>query len=70
MPFGMMSGVGRGMGVVIVEWEGLVFGVNLGHPIVTSGDFATRLFPNYFGQDLYCKQIEQITRQRQCSNTA
>jgi len=36
--------------VVIVEGEGAVFGVNLGHPIVTNGDFATRLFPNYFGQ--------------------
>jgi len=32
--------------------EGAVLGVNLGHPIVTNGDFATRLFPNYFGQDL------------------
>jgi len=27
------------------------FGVNLRHPIVTNGDFATRLLPNYFGQD-------------------
>jgi len=27
------------MGVVIVEEEGAVFGVNLGHPIVTNGDF-------------------------------
>jgi len=26
--------------------------VNLGHSIVTNGDFVTRLFPNYFGQDL------------------
>ena len=30
--------------------EGAVFGVNLGRPIVTNGDFATWLFPNYFGQ--------------------
>ena len=49
MPFGMVSGVGRGMcvldGVVIVEGKGAVLEVNL-------GDFATRLFPNYFGQDL------------------
>jgi len=28
-------------------------GVNLGRPIVTNGDFATRFFPNYFGQDLF-----------------
>ena len=40
------------MGVVIVEEEGTVFEVNLGRPIVTNGVFATRLFPNYFGQDL------------------
>ena len=56
MPFGTVSGVGRGMGVL--DWggdrrrEGTVFWVNLGRPIVTNGDFATRLFPNYFGQDL------------------
>jgi len=39
--------------VVIVEGEGTVLGLNLGLPIVTSGDFATRLFPNYFGQCLF-----------------
>jgi len=43
MPFGMVSGVGRGMGVldgmVIVEGEGAVLGMNLGRPIVTSGAF-------------------------------
>jgi len=43
MPFGVVSGVGRGMGildgVVIVEGEGAVLEVNLGCPIVTSGDF-------------------------------
>jgi len=38
--------------VVIVKGEGAVLGVNLGSPFVTSGDFATKLFPNYFGQDL------------------
>jgi len=27
------------MGVEIVEGEGTVSGVNVGHPIVTSGDF-------------------------------
>ena len=29
------------------------WGVNLGRPIVTNGNFATRLFPNYIGQDLF-----------------
>jgi len=56
MLFGMVSGVDQGMGVldrvVIVEWERAVLGVNLGRPIVTNGDFAMRLFPNYFGQYL------------------
>jgi len=41
------------MGVVIVEEKGVVWRVNLGRPIVTNGGFATRLFPNYFGQDLF-----------------
>jgi len=40
-------------GVVIVEGEGAVLGVNLGRPIVTNGDFVMRLFPNYFGHDLF-----------------
>ena len=44
MPFWMVSGVGRGMGVldgvVIVEGEGAVLRVNLGRPIVTNGKFA------------------------------
>jgi len=39
------------MGVAIIEGEGAVLGVNLGHPIVTSADGDT-LFPNYFGVDL------------------
>jgi len=47
MPFGMVSGVGRMMGVldgvVIVKVEGAVLGVNLGHPIETSGDFVAQL---------------------------
>jgi len=42
MPFGMVSGVSRGMygldGVVIVEGERAVFAVYLGRPIVTNGD--------------------------------
>jgi len=37
----VVSRVGRGRGVlhgvVIVEWEGTVLGVNVGHPIVTMG---------------------------------
>jgi len=41
MPFGVVNGVSRGMGVlhgvVIVEGKEAVLGVNLGHPIVTSG---------------------------------
>jgi len=43
MPFGVVSGIGRGMGVldgvVIVEGEGAVLVVNLGRHIVTNGDF-------------------------------
>ena len=27
--------------------------MNLGRPIVTNGDFATQLFPNYFGKTCY-----------------
>jgi len=46
LPFGVVRGVGRGMGlldgVVIVEEEGAVLEVNLGRPIVTNGAFATR----------------------------
>jgi len=41
MPFGVVSGVGRGMavlGVVIIEGEGAVLGGELGAPIVTKGD--------------------------------
>jgi len=43
MPFWMVSGVGREMGVLdgvmIVERKGAVLGVNLGRPIVTNEDF-------------------------------
>jgi len=46
MPFGVVSGVGLGMGVldrvVTVEGEWAVLGVNLGRPIVTNGACATR----------------------------
>jgi len=41
MLFGMVSGVGQGLGVLdevsIVEGEGAVLWVNLEHPIVTNG---------------------------------
>jgi len=47
MLFGIVSGVGRRMvvldGVVIVEGEEAVLGVNLGHPIVTDEDFVASL---------------------------
>jgi len=45
---------------VIVEGEGVVLGVNLGHPIVTNGDLVTWPFPNYFGQDLLT-QCQHVT---------
>ena len=52
MPFGVVSGVSRGMGVldgvVFVKGEGAVLhGGEVGRPIVTNGAFATRLFSNY-----------------------
>jgi len=34
---------------VIVKGERTVLGVNLGHTVETSGEFATRFFQNYFG---------------------
>ena len=50
----MVSGVGREMDVIHGggnrRRKGAVLGVNLWRPIVTNGDFATRLFPNYFGR--------------------
>jgi len=42
----------------IIKGEGAVLGVNLGHLIVTNGDFVAQLcnsdmlFPNYSGEDL------------------
>ena len=46
MPFGMVSGVDRGMGVLDGGGDcrrgRSSFGVNLGRPIVTNGAFATR----------------------------
>ena len=43
MAFRVVSGVGRGISVLDVDGdrqkEGAVLGVNVGHPIVTNGDF-------------------------------
>jgi len=43
MPFEVVSGVGREMGVLngveIVEGKEQFLGVNVGHPLVTNGDF-------------------------------
>jgi len=42
MPFRVVSGVGRGMSALngdgVVEGQGAVLKVNVGHPIVTNGD--------------------------------
>jgi len=48
MPFGVVSGVRLGVGVLDFggdnfEGEGTVSGVNLGHPIVTNGAFVVSL---------------------------
>ena len=50
MTFGLISWVGRGMGVldgvmIVEEDKGPVLDVNVGHPIVTNGD-GDALFPN------------------------
>jgi len=50
MLLGMVSGVGRGMGVLD---EGRDRRTGRG----SFGDFATRLFPNYFGQDLFVSLV-------------
>jgi len=45
LPFGVVSGVGRSRGVsdrggvAIIEGQETVWGVNVGHHIVTNGDF-------------------------------
>jgi len=47
MPFGVVSGVRLGMGVLDFggdrRRDGAVFGVNLRHPIITNGDFVASL---------------------------
>jgi len=64
MPAGVVSGVGRGMGALAEAGDRPRgrgnFGMNLGSPIVTSGDFVALVilcreewfFSNYFG--IYC----------------
>jgi len=57
MPFGMVSGVSGWRGVLdgggdLQKGRG-IFGGEFGRPTVSNGDSATRLFPNYFGQDLF-----------------
>ena len=55
MPFGVVSVVGRGTGVLdgsgVRRRERGTLEANLGCPIVTSGD-SNALFPNYFGGGL------------------
>jgi len=69
MPFRVVSGVGRGVGVldgvVIVEGKGVVSGVNLGQgtDVVRGGD---ALFPNYFGEDLLSSRTRLLF---QCIST-
>ena len=65
MPFGVVSRVGRRMGVL--DGGGYrqrgrdSFGVNVGHPIVTNGILcvraATQLFPNFFGISCFCSLL-------------
>ena len=49
MPFGMVSGSVEGWGGYRRR-QRVSFGVEFGRATVTNWDFATRLFPNYFGQ--------------------
>ena len=53
MPFGTVSGVGRGMGIINRCGDRRrgsgILGVNVGHSTVSNGD-DDMLFPNYFGE--------------------
>ena len=55
MPFGVLSGVGRGKGVLIGSGDRgrrrVSFEVNVGHPIVTNGNFVAQLFSAFMGGD-------------------
>ena len=55
--WGRLRYIGVLDGVMIVKGEGAVLGVNWSCSIVTNGDFATQLFPNYFGQDFFYMQM-------------
>ena len=71
MPFGVVSAVSRGMGVLDGSGDRRrgrgSFGVNLGRPIVTSEDFVAylcesdALFPNYFAEDLFYLPLLRAT---------
>jgi len=71
MPFGVGSGVGREMGVTVLDGvrggyrrrERGCFRENVGRPIVTNGD-GDALFPNYFAEDLltYLKNYSTETK--------
>ena len=71
MPFGVVSGVSRGMDVLDGDNDRRKgkgsFGENLGCPIVTNGDFPTRLFPNYFGQYLLLLLLINVILSEDCS---
>jgi len=49
------------MGMVTVEGKEAVFrgGINLGRPIVTTGN-GDALFPNYFGEDLFIVVVKPM----------
>jgi len=47
-----------------------VLGLNLGHSIVTNEDFATQLFPNYFGQYLLSKVKVSVSQAVTYTGTA
>jgi len=57
MPFGVVSGVSRGIAVLDGDGDRRrgrgSLGVKLRRPSVTNGVFATRLFSNYFEDLLY-----------------
>jgi len=74
--FGVVSRVGRGMGVLDggsnCRREGQFLGVNLGHPTVTDGDFVAQmcesdtLFPDYFRENLFKDVMAYMIRAQSC----
>ena len=71
MPFGVVSGVCREMGMVIVEGEGAVLGVNLRRSIVTNRDDDAHFLPKLlWGRtcNRYHKQSAfAVCKRRNCS---